>query len=415
MSTRTIAARKTDPSTSVRRGLVVRIEAGPGGAKSEESAAGPVVIGRADGVEIRVADPKVSQFHAELDATDEGVIVKDLGSTNGTWLGEVAVERAVVPAGSQLRIGDTTLVVDLGPPAPPRRSKATAFGPLVGASAVMRETYAHLERLAASHDPVLLEGEPGTGKSIAARALHENGPRKDKAFIVVDCVALAPNVAAALFARGPDGVFTAAAGGTMFFDEIAVLSPDLQEKLRVAIAEHEEDVRFLCSTSRRLRELVNGGGFSEDLYLQLAKARVKLPALREHAEDIKPLVQHFLTLIPEGEEVVRAIDAGALDTLVRRNYAGNVRELRHIVERAARLAEGGSVTADDVAFERMIDAPIEPFKEAKRTIVDEFERDYLARLLARSGTNVSRAAALAGIERQSLRDLLKRHGLRDEG
>jgi DNA-binding NtrC family response regulator len=166
-----------------------------------------------------------------------------------------------------------------------------------------------------------------------------------------------------------------------------------------------------------------------------------MPSLRERPEDIKPLVQHFLSTLPSDVQAARAITKDALDAIAQRSFPGNVRELRSTVERVAMLAEGPTIAEQDLAFERLIaadrsaqssrtsgelggdddapasedpSAPLEPFKEAKRTVIDEFERAYLSRLLARSGTNISRAAALAGIERQSLRDLLKRHGLRGE-
>jgi len=156
---------------------------------------------------------------------------------------------------------------------------------------------------------------------------------------------------------------------------------------------------------------------------------VRIPPLSERHEDVKPLVQHFLSKLPWDVKAARAIEPDALDAIAARTFAGNVRELRAVVERAAMVAEGAAITTEDLAFERMlagersrgaaaavaaVDGPLEPFKEAKRTLIDEFEKAYLARLLARAGTNVSRAASLAGIERQSLRDLLKRHGLRGD-
>jgi DNA-binding NtrC family response regulator len=136
---------------------------------------------------------------------------------------------------------------------------------------------------------------------------------------------------------------------------------------------------------------------------------------------VKPLVHHFLAKLAWDAPAARAIDPDALDAIAAEPRSANVRELRVFVERVAKLAEGASITRRDVDFVRLVtdrrvlpddDAPLEGFKEAKRSVVDEFERTYVQRLLARAGTNVSRAAALAGLDRQSLRSLLRRHGLR---
>lgn len=405
--------------TAMRRAMTIVVETGPDAGKVCEIAAGPAVVGRADGVEVCILDPTVSQFHVEIDAIDDTVFVADLGSSNGTFASEVALDRGRVPGGTKLRLGDSVIAVALGAATKIERSKVTSFGALVGSSPAMREVYGKLERLARTTAAVLIEGERGTGKELAARALHENGPRRDGPFVRIDCVALAPSVTDAL----SQSIFEAAAGGTVFFDEVGDLSSVVQAQLTGGLDGH--DVRVVAATSKSLRELVNQGAFREDLYRRLAQARVHMPSLLEHAEDIKPLVQHFLSLLPFETKAARAIDPDALDTLARRSYAANVRELRAVVERAAMLAGGPSIEAADVAFERVLEThraddtryladTIEPFKEAKRTVVDEFEREYLIRLLARAGKNVSKAAALAGIERQSLRDLVKRHGLRHD-
>jgi DNA-binding NtrC family response regulator len=336
----------------------------------------------------------------------------------------------------------------------------------------MRELYAMLERLARTDLTVLIEGDTGTGKEVAARALHELGRRKSEPFVVLDCTAIPPNLAESVLFGHEKGAFTganerriglfeAAHGGTLFIDELGELPVDLQPKLLRVLERREVvavgaskprpvDVRIVSATWRDTRTLVNQGTFREDLYYRLAQARVRLPTLMERPEDIKPLVQHFLAKIPWDVEAARAITNEALESIATRSFPGNVRELKTTVERVAMLAEGATIGSGDLAFERILavergrsaprgmrmsalppqpgsqpgsqpqlpdfdDDAIEPFKEAKRTLIDDFEKGYLARLLARAGTNISRAASLAGIERQSLRDLLKKHGLRGEG
>jgi DNA-binding NtrC family response regulator len=164
-----------------------------------------------------------------------------------------------------------------------------------------------------------------------------------------------------------------------------------------------------------------------------------MPSLAERREDVRLLVQHFLASIHPDLKAARSVSNAALDAITARNYPGNVRELAHTIERAALLADGPTVSVQDLAFERMLSAErtrigpqttldepsrsepasedgIEPFNPAKKSVIANFERGYLDRLLQRTGTNLSRAAALAGIDRHTLRDLLRRHGLRaDEG
>ena len=180
--------------------------------------------------------------------------------------------------------------------------------------------------------------------------------------------------------------------------------------------------RVLASSRRDLREQVNDGAFSEGLYTRLAQARVVLPPLSERPEDVAVLAQHFLASLPPDVEGARAIARDALEELSRREYRGNVRELRSTVERASLLARGQTITTGDLAFERLLSAErersagtepdaIEPFKDAKRTLVDEFEREYLRALLLRVGDNLSHASAISGIERHHLRNLLRKHAL----
>ena len=462
--THTMTAQRPPPADegmSARVALEWRVLSGRDAGKSGQIAHGHAIVGRVDGVDVRLTDPTVSQFHVELWATEGSILVRDLGSHNGTLVSGIALKHASVPDGTELRIGDTVLVVSGGARAVVERSKATFYGALVGASPAMRELYALLERLARTNLSVLIEGETGTGKELAARALHEGGPRAKGPFVAVNCAAIPPTLAeSVLFGHergaftGADerrvGVFEAATGGTVFLDEVAELPRDLQAKLLRALEQREIvsvgstkarafDARIVSATCQSVRELVNRASFREDLYFRLAQARVRMPSLRERTEDIKPLVQHFLSGIPWNVQAARAITSEALDAIAQRSFPGNVRELKSTVERVAMLAEGPTITGQDLAFERLIAAdrsaqssrslaaaagepaatddvaaPLEPFKEAKRTVIDEFERAYLSRLLARAGTNISRAAALAGIERQSLRDLLKRHGLRGE-
>jgi len=407
-----------------------------------------LIVGRGDGADLRLSDPSVSSMHIELRGASESLVaVRDLGSRNGTWLGGARLVEAEVPSGSELRVGQTTIRVGLGEL---RTVEATErFGELRGASRAMREVFERLRRIAPSELSVLVQGPTGTGKELAARALHAASPRAEGPFVVVDATSIPASLAESLLFGHEKGAFTGATstraglfesahGGTVFLDEIAELPLALQPKLLRVLERREVvrvgsstprpiDVRVVSATWRDLRRMVNAGEFREDLYFRLAHAFVELPALDAHREDVPLLVAHFLATDVRGVERARQIAPDALASLMRRAYPGNVRELRATVLRAAVLASGPLITLDDLAAERLVAGPhhdaareevvgdesLEPFKDAKRAAVQAFERRYLEALLARAGDNVSAAARLAGLERHSIRDLFERHGLRD--
>jgi DNA-binding NtrC family response regulator len=170
--------------------------------------------------------------------------------------------------------------------------------------------------------------------------------------------------------------------------------------------------------------MVNGGAFRDDLYFRLAQTRIAVPSLVERREDIGVLAAEFLRRLPKTAACARAVSQDALDLLGAREWPGNVRELKNAIERAAYMASGSVVRPEDLVFEPRVEskptsarppppAPSEipEFKVAKRVVVDEFERDYLERLMAKTNNNIAMAAGLAGVERHHLRTLLKKHGM----
>ena len=412
-----------------------------------------VVVGRSAPCELRLTDPAASSFHVELAADRSGILVRDLESLNGTLYQGARILSAVVPPGAVLQTGSSLVRVDLDTEYEAAGEEQVSFGELVGVSHVMRELFSLMARLARTELSLLLEGPTGTGKELAARAVHEASAHAAEPFVVLDCTAIPASLAeSVLFGhekgaftgateRRP-GVFEAAGEGTVFLDEVGELPNELQPKLLRVLDQRQVvrvgssrpvpmHARIVSATWRDLRGRVNQKRFREDLYYRLAQARVAIPALAERPEDIPALADHFLRRLPTTTRCARAITAEALRDLCERDFPGNVRELRSTIERAAMLADGPAILPSDLAFERMLmgersratqgassgDIEEEPsvslpfFKEAKRTLIDEFERDYLERLLTRAGKNLSRASALAGIERHHLRDLLRKHGL----
>jgi DNA-binding NtrC family response regulator len=410
--------------------LRLRVVDGPDVGASFAATGERVVLGTHDSADLVLADKTVSRFHCEIALRGERVEIRDLGSRNGTRVDGVTVLHAVLHAGAAVTVGGTRLVFEVDAPGVVHLPLAGGdrFGAMVGRSLVMRTAFARLERAAASEATVLLEGESGTGKELAAEAIHAASARRAGPFVGVYCGAIPPELleselfghergafTGALTAR--DGAFAAAHGGTVFLDEIGELSLALQPKLLRALERREikpvgrtayqaADVRVVAATNRDLRAEVNAGRFRTDLYYRLAVIDVRLPALRERADDLPALVEHILGALgaatrPEADLVRRP---EFLAGLAAHPWPGNVRELRNHVERCLALRAIEPLSAATTA------AP--PVPDDLRDARDGWERGYLETLLARHGGNVSAAARAAGIDRKYLYKLLWRNGLR---
>jgi two-component system response regulator AtoC len=325
---------------------------------------------------------------------------------------------------------------------------AEAFHNLVGRSPRIREAFALLEKAAGLDITVLLLGETGTGKELAARAIHYHSARKERRFVPVNCGALpAELVESELFghARGAftgaaaakPGLFEEAEGGTLFLDEVGELPLPAQVKLNRALQEKEirrvgdtqpipVDVRVIAATHRDLREEAKGGRFREDLFYRLHVFPVTLPPLRDRVDDVPLLAGHFLAKHARAlRREVAGLDPEAVARLAGYPWPGNVRELENAIERAIAVGTGerievadlpaevagaapGPVAADPAALAKL------PYREAVAEARERISRDYLVALLAEFGGNVTRAAERAGLERESLHRLLRRHGIRSD-
>jgi len=433
-STRTLVRPRGKPSA-----IRVTMLAGPSNGATAEGT--KVTIGRSRVADVSVADPTVSEFHVELHGHEHGIEVRDLDSWNGTWFEGARMTSGVVPSGARLQIGESLVRIDtIGEAEVAPKPASDSFRGLLGRSAAMRELFALLEKLAPTELAVTIQGPTGSGKELVARAIHDGSARAKGPFVVLDCAALPTALAESILfghaagaftganeARG--GVFDAADGGTLFLDEVGDLPLDLQPKLLRVLEQRRVtrvgeafarpiSVRVVSATWRDLRRMVNKGQFRDDLYFRLAQMRVEIPSLGERREDIELLANDFLRRLPRKAACARSLSREAMTELSAREYPGNVRELRNVVERAAFMCDGPVIKPADLAFERLLqpgreteDIDVPDFKGAKRTAVDDFERDYLARVMIKSGGNIAVAAGLAGIERHYLRALLKKHGL----
>ena len=423
----TIAVARGGRVEGLRR-RVYRLTVGRGkGALVCRSIDDSVTIGSHAGNGLVIADPTVSRFHARIELDRHGFLLTDLDSTNGTWVGGMRVQAVYLPPKAKLQLGDLEVLFEVQKEAEELPlSQADRFGALVGQSAAMRRLFEELKQVAESDVTVLLSGETGTGKDLAASELHRHSRRRDRPFVVVDCGGLPETLIDAELFGHERGAFTGASsaragafeeadGGTLFLDEVAELSPMMQVKLLRAIEARtvkrigsndwrKVDVRVVTATHQDLARLCNQRLFREDLYFRLAVVKLRLPPLRERLDDLPLLVTAALDEIGGAGNLV--LDERLLAALRARHWAGNVRELRNVVQRAVVLGPGA--LADEGAEARALGQE-EPYKEAKARAIEEFERRYLVGLLERHGGTVAKAARAADVDAAWLFRLIKRY------
>jgi DNA-binding NtrC family response regulator len=420
-------------------------------------------VGSHPGNDLVLDDDAVSRSHFELVADQTGVRIRDLNSTNGTFVGDFRVMDAMLPHRCEVRVGRTILRVERLPDELEVPLALYAqFGGLIGRSAPMRALFAKMESVCATDATVLIQGESGTGKELIAEAIHEASTRKGGPFIVFDCSSVAPNLIESELFGHEKGAFTGAIerrvgcveqadGGTLFLDEIGELPLELQPKLLRAIEKrsfrslgtsrtHNVDIRIIAATNRDLASEINSGAFRDDLYYRLAVVRLRAPPLRHRKEDVRLLVEHFvrerLQRAPDrAEAILRAMSDENWTRLEDYPWRGNVRELRNAVERSlalgVRLAQvtirpgssasdtippaGGSPTKpneDQDPSHEILSFPWTLANELvpqRQRLVCLFEDAYLKRVLQANGGNFSKAAEQAGLDRMYFKRLLKKY------
>jgi DNA-binding NtrC family response regulator len=425
----TIAVQRAGRVEGLRR-RIYRLTVGRGkSALTCRSVDDAITIGSHPGNGLCIADPTVSRFHARIELDGNGFLLNDLDSTNGTWVSGLRVRSAYLPPKARLILGEVEVLFEVQrEEAALPLSQSDRFGALWGESPVMRRLFEQLPPMAAADSTVLIEGETGAGKDLVAGELHRHSPRRNGPYVVVDCGGLPESlIEAELFGheRGAftgavsarAGAFVEADGGTLFLDEIAELSPGVQSKLLRALEARmvkplgsdewrRVDVRVIAATHQDLARRCNQRLFREDLYFRLAVLKVRVPPLRERLEDL-PLLIHAI-LEEEGAGDRLPLDERVLASLRARHWAGNVRELRNVVQRA--LALGPAALMDDQAEARSVGAE-EGYKTAKARAIEEFERRYLSSLLERAGGNVTKAARAAEVDPAWLFRLVKRYGI----
>jgi len=403
-----------------------------------------VSVGTARDNALAVADFTVSRYHLDVGVRPGGILVADLGSTNGTYIGAVRIERAIVPPGTLVKLGGTTIRFDdavrRAVPAPNAGAPSELAG-MLAVSPQMVRLFADIERIATTPTSVLIVGESGTGKERVAQALHARSARAGSPLVTIDCGALSSSLLASeLFGHergaftGADrqhkGAFERAEDGTVFLDEIGEL-PGADQSALLGVLERRRfrrvggsteldlEARVIAATNRDLRAEVNTGRFRQDLYHRLAVVVLRLAPLRERREDIPLLIEHFARELGAAGSIDELFGAEQLARWQKHPWPGNVRELRNAVEAA--LVVGPQPAGDHPAHAAPgpvpfalgdADQPLPPYKDQRAQVVRDFERAYLGRLMAQAAGNVSHAARLAKMDRSHLIDLLHRHGLK---
>ncbi|MBX3156555.1 MAG: sigma 54-dependent Fis family transcriptional regulator [Deltaproteobacteria bacterium] len=438
-------------------------------------------IGSMEDNDVVISDDTVSRYHCRIVQEDSGYVLVDQRSTNGTFINKVRVREAFLKPASILSVGQSQLrfnareeEVQIVP------SRSDRCAGLIGGNPRMREIYAIIEKIAPTATTVVIDGETGTGKEVVAQAIHSLSPRSRNDLVVFDCGAVPPNlIESELFGHEKgsftgammtrQGLFEQADGGTLFLDELGELPLDLQPKLLRALEQREVrrvgstkaakvDVRIIAATNRNLEDEVRAGRFRQDLFYRLSVVRLHLPSLRDRADDIPLLVQHFLdnghyNRSATGQQRVREVSREAMQVLQAYPWPGNVRELVNVIERAVsfcdndllevgelpdyvrtakvpprehnrRASTAGTGAAPIVPMSPTAPTPTPPeellaegvtFKDAKERWVAAFERDYILQLLRRNSGNISHAARAADIDRKYFRKLMKKYDIEAAG
>ena len=313
------------------------------------------------------------------------------------------------------------------------------FEEIVGTHAAMQKLFRLTEQVARTTATVLITGESGTGKELIARAIHRQGPRRDRPFVAVNPAAVAESLIESELFGHEKGAFTGAyqrklgkfelaQGGTLFLDEIGTLKAELQAKLLRVLQEREIervggtrpvkiDVRVIAATNVDVKQAVARGAFREDLYYRLNVVPIEVPPLRERIEDLPLLVEHFVRQYGQqfGKRV-QGLSREALGALSLYRWPGNVRELQNVVERCVVLADGPQIELNDLPLDVLIpDHRIRVRKADRLPLKDAteaFEHQIVLRVLERVKGNTSEAARILGVHRNSLNRLLERWGLK---
>ena len=460
-------------------GAKLVVLAGPRCGETFSIDAAETTIGRDASSQLSIPDHLISRRHCAVELSADRCTLRDLGSSNGTYVNGMPVRERTLTHGDRIRAGDSVLLflkagadsseslpgaeslraaddrtqriarVDANdrPPDPssdaPEAIVAEVLAgrmtlqahDMVGESAPMRAVYECIRKVAPRDSTVLICDETGTGKELAARAVHQNSPRSSRPFVAVNCAALTESLLESELFGHEKGAFTGAVvlkkgkfevadGGTIFLDEIGELAPALQAKLLRALQHHEFErvggtrtitvnVRLIAATNQDLQAAVAAGRFRQDLWYRLNVVGLMMPPLRARRADIPMLAAHFAAKYGRGRAIELSRDA--LDALRAYDWPGNVRELENAIERAVVLGDSDRIVADDLP-ETVLEsssATRPPEGTAYHQTVLDVKRRLILDAIDRSGGNYTAAARLLGINPTYLHRLVNNLQLRD--
>ncbi|MBI5514133.1 MAG: sigma 54-dependent Fis family transcriptional regulator [Deltaproteobacteria bacterium] len=398
----------------VVRRVRVRVTLGPDRGREAMLEAGTLLVGTHADNDLILRDPQVGKYHLEIALVAGGVRVRDLGSENGTHIAGGRVSTSVVGVGTEVTVGRSVLQLlagDLVVPFAP--SERVSFGPVLGASAPMRQLFALLERVAPTDAPILLEGEPGSGRTLVAKAIHAASRFAASPVVVLD-LRLPPSERPSLSATAQRGdTFT------LLLERIdAATSADVQGLLTLYERREEGvlDARIVATASTDLRAMAPDDRLRQELLAHVTAVRLVVPPLAARREDVPSLVAQFARECC-GAEV--RFGPGDLDPLMTRDFPGNVRELKQLVQAALHgevvptvLPRAGVARARAALLMPLNSRPKPPNpKVARDRLVEHFERDRLQLLLQRHKGDSAEVARALAMPRKELVKLLKKYGL----
>jgi transcriptional regulator with PAS, ATPase and Fis domain len=424
-------------SRQTQGGIFLAI-AGPDRGESVQMRPGRnIYFGSSPECEMTLTDKTVSRRHLMAAWEGEQVVLRDQGSTNGTFVQGSRFKEIAIGFGAEFKLGRTVIkylpeeeIVD------PEPIDQSAFGHLIGGDTKMRQLFKLMQDVAVTEATVLIEGETGTGKELIASGIHYQSRRHDKLFVAQNCAALPENLLESeLFGHkkgsftsadaDKKGLFEIADGGTLFLDEVGEMPLSLQAKLLRTLqegtirpvgstSEKQVDVRILCATNRDLAAEVEKGAFRQDLFYRLMVFPIRLPPLRERREDIPLLAEHFLArYVQEYRRHIAGLAQEALDALANYAWPGNIRELENEIQRLVIQAEPGAwIDVSDLSPQiRKVEGTlsrIAPKKGTLKEMMDQVERWLITEALRDNDNNKTRTAQILGITREGLHKKLSK-------
>lgn len=403
--------------------IILAIEGSEQKPRLVETTKKAIIIGSSNECDITIDDPYISRRHCKIVREGSTLLLGDLDSTNGTFVGSTRINKATLYGEETITVGQTKVKIRV--PELAQKQEIKSLGKMIGESEVMQAFFTSLERLANSDVSVCITGETGTGKEIAAKTIHEMSSKKSGSFIAVNCGAFPPTlIESQLFGyekgsftgatESHQGFFEQANKGTLFLDEIGEMPLDLQTRLLRVLEEKsvrrlggkseiKTDFRLITATHRDLKELVKTEKFRFDLFWRIYVAPLYIPSLSQRGNDIKLLSNHFIKEFTSPK--AKTISKNAMNKLMAHTWPGNVRELRNVIQRASLESSTGEICPENIQ--------IETIETAKQDLnLEQSERQRITSALEQCGGKRQQAAEMLGIARSTLAEKLKKYKIK---